>query len=322
VESSAQIAERSGLCEVLRKSADGIAKHIGLTKPSVSLLMVASAATAYVAREPDPDGAALGAIFFLFLLLMGGATLNNYQDRDLDARLRRTRKRPLAAREIDSRAALIQATVLILVGTLGLFWVGTSAALPTMGVIAICLYNFVYTPLKRKTVLAVIPGAVCGILPLLMGWTAAGGGLESARLWILVVVFGVWQLPHFWLVVLANEGDYRSSGIPNMLRSLGVRQLRRLVFVWVVAFVGLSLLLPVYRVVLSDSATWVLLANALILSSVFGFVLFLQDGSDRYRELFRYLNLSVAIVMSVIVVDVMTCSQIAAVASFSGILPG
>jgi protoheme IX farnesyltransferase len=289
---------------MLWRRADGVGKHIGLTKPSVSLLMAASASTVYVVREPDLDWTALGVIFSLFMLFLGGATLNNYQDRDLDTRLQRTRERPLAAREIAPQAALIQALVLILAGTLGLFSVGTSLALPMTGVISIFLYNFVYTPLKRKTVLAVIPGAVCGILPVLMGWMAAGGGPESPRLWILVVVFGVWQLPHFWLVVLANEGDYRRSGIPNMLRFLSVRQLRKLVFVWVAAFVVLSLFLPLYRVVLSDSATWVLLANALTLSSVFGFVLFLQRGGDRYHELFRYLNLSVAIVMSVIVVDV------------------
>ncbi|MDB4433297.1 UbiA family prenyltransferase [bacterium] len=302
---TAEKAERSDLGEMLWRRADAVTKHIGLTKPSVSFLMAASASTVYVVREPDLDGTALGVIFSLFLLFLGGATLNNYQDRDLDTRLRRTRRRPLPAREIAARAALIQAVALILAGTLGLFSVGTSIALPIAGLLAIFFYNFVYTPLKRKTVLAVIPGALCGILPVLMGWMAAGGGLQSPRLWILIVVFGVWQLPHFWLVVLANERDYRRSGIPNMLRFLTVRQLRKLVFVWVTAFLVLSLLLPVYGVVLSDSAMWVLLGNALILTSLFGFLLFLDRGGDRYRELFRYLNLSVAIVMGVIVVDVM-----------------
>ena len=114
--------------------------------------------------------------------------------------------------------------------------------LPMAGLLGVCFYNLIYTPLKRRTILAIVPGAVCGVLPILMGWMAAGGGLASPKVWILVVIFGVWQLPHFWLVVLANRRDYRSSGIPNMLGILSVRQLRKLVFVWVGSFVVLTLL--------------------------------------------------------------------------------
>ena len=169
--------------------------------------------------------------------------------------------------------------------------------------IAVGCYNGIYTPLKRTTVLAIIPGAVCGSLPVLVGWMAAGGGLESPKLWILMVVFGVWQLPHFWLVVLANQEDYRSSGIPNMLRILSPAQLRQLIFVWVTAFVVLTLCLPLYRVTVSETAAWALFANALILASLFALSLRVGGGARRYRRLFRCLNLSLGAVMSVILVD-------------------
>jgi protoheme IX farnesyltransferase len=255
------------------------------------------------------DSTALGTLFCLFLLCLGSATLNNYQDRNIDRQLGRTRRRPLARGEISPQAALIQAAALILAGTLGLFLASDSVALPLTGLIAVGCYNGIYTPLKRTTVLAIIPGAVCGMLPVLIGWMAAGGGsgLESPKLWILIklwilmVVFGVWQLPHFWLVVLAHRDDYSSSGIPSMLRILSVGQLRQLVFVWAAAFVVLTLCLPLYRVILSETAAWVLFANALILATVFGICL--QGGSDRYRALFRHLSLSLAIVMSVILID-------------------
>jgi protoheme IX farnesyltransferase len=136
-----------------------------------------------------------------------------------------------------------------------------------------------------------------------MGWMAAGGGLTSPKLWILVVVFGVWQLPHFWLVVLASRNDYRKSGIPNMLRLLSLRQLTKLVFVWVAGFAVLTLFLPLYRVVASEVAAWAFFANALVLTSVFGVLLFSRRHGGRYRDLFRYLSFSVAVVMSVIIVD-------------------
>jgi len=265
--------------------------------------MTASALAAYVVREPALGLTALGTMLCVFSLCLGAATLNNYQDRHVDAKLRRTRKRALPLGEISSRAALIQAALLILSGTMGLFFVGESLALPITGLIAVFFYNAIYTPLKRRTVLAIIPGAVCGSLPVLMGWMAAGGGLAAPRLWILMVVFAVWQLPHFWLVVLANREDYESSGIPSMLRVLSVRQLRQLVVLWAWAFVVLTLCLPLYRVILSEAAAWVLFVNATVLASVFGFLLYIHADGNRYRELFRVLNLSLAVVMGVILVD-------------------
>ena len=283
--------------------AGGVVKHIGLAKLPLCHLMTASAFTAYVVRRPALELAALEAVFCLFLLCLGAATLNNYQDRDIDKRLRRTRRRALPLGEVSTQAALVQAALLIFSGTLGLFFVGESLALPLTGLIAVFFYNAVYTPLKRRTVLAIIPGAVCGSLPVLVGWMAAGGGLESPKLWILMGVFGVWQLPHFWLVVLANQEDYRSSGIPNMLRILSPAQLRQLIFVWVTAFVVLTLCLPLYQVTVSETAAWALFANALILASLFALFLRLRADARRYSRFFRCLNLSLGVVMSVILVD-------------------
>jgi len=280
-----------------------VARHIGLTKIARSYLMAVSAATAYIVRRASFEWIALETVFYLFLVFLGAATLNNYQDRDMDGRLQRTRGRPLPGGEIGSRAALLQALILIFAGTLGLFVVSESMLLPMTGLIGVCFYNLIYTPMKRRTALAIVPGAVCGALPILMGWMAAGGGLAAPEVWILVVIFGVWQLPHFWLVVLASREDYRASGIPNMLRVLSVRQLDKLVFVWVTSFAVLTLLLPLYRVVLSEAAAWAFFANALILTSVFAVLLFSARGGHRYRDLFRYLSLSVAVVMSVIIVD-------------------
>jgi protoheme IX farnesyltransferase len=268
-----------------------------------SYLMTVSAATAYVVRKPSFEWTALETLFCLFMVFMGAATLNNYQDRDIDGQLQRTRERPLPRGEIGSRAALLQALVLIFAGTLGLLIASGSMVLPMAGLIGVCFYNLIYTPMKRRTALAIVPGAVCGALPILMGWIAAGGALAAPEVWILIAIFGVWQLPHFWLVVLASREDYGESGIPNMLRVLSVRQLDKLVFVWVTSFAVLTLLLPLYRVVLSEAAAWAFFANALVLTSVSAVLLFSRCGGRRYRDLFRYLSLSVTVVMCVIMVD-------------------
>jgi protoheme IX farnesyltransferase len=122
------------------------------------------------------------------------------------------------------------------------------------------------------------------------------------------VLLGVWQLPHSWLVILAHRDDYRSSGLPSMLRVLSVEQLRALVLVWVASFAVLTLCLPLYRVILSQIAAWALLANALVLASVLGASL--RGGGEGYRRLFRSLNLSLALVMSVILIDGIALSRI------------
>jgi protoheme IX farnesyltransferase len=281
----------------------GVVRQIGLAKVPLCHLMTVGAFTAYVVQRPSLDLTALGAILGVFLLCLGSATLNNYQDREIDRRLRRTRERPLASGQISSKAALLQAALLVISGALGLYLVSGALALPAVGLGAVFLYNGVYTPLKKKTVLAIIPGAVCGSMPVLIGWMAAGGGLDSPRLWILMVVLAVWQLPHFWLVVLTHQEDYRKAGIPHFLRVLSVRQLRQLVFVWVTAFLVLTLCLPLYQVTLSETAAWVLFANALVLASLFTLVLGLGGSAARYHRLFRCLNLSLGIVMGVILVD-------------------
>jgi protoheme IX farnesyltransferase len=283
--------------------AHRVVGHIDLAKLSLSFVMTASALTAYVVQRPHLELAVVAPILCVLLLCLGSATLNNYQDREIDTRLQRTRERPLPLGEIGSRSALLQAGLLLLSGTLGLFLVAETPALPLTGLVAVCFYNGIYTPLKKRTTLAVIPGAMSGSLPVLMGWMAAGGGLASPKLWILLALFGVWQLPHFWLVVLANRRDYSDSGIPTMLRFFSAHQLRQLVFIWVAAFVVLTLCLPLYRVTLSEPAGWVLLANALLLASVTGLLLGIQGGGDRYRKLFTCLNLSLAVVMTVVVAD-------------------
>ena len=95
--------------------------------------MTASALVAYVVREPALGLTVLGTMLCVFSLCLGAATLNNYQDRHVDAKLRRTRERALPLGEISSRAALVQAALLILSGTVGLFFVGESLALERKG---------------------------------------------------------------------------------------------------------------------------------------------------------------------------------------------
>ncbi len=277
-----------------------IRAYLGLGKPGVSLLMAASCYASYSISGRIQDGAALGAALGVFLLSAGGASLNNYQDRHLDASLVRTRTRPLPSGTIAPRHALVQGAALILGGTLALYVAVGSPGPPGVGLLAVGLYNFAYTPLKRHTVFALVPGAICGAMPVLVGWTAAGSAI-SPRTWMMMAVLAVWQLPHFWLVVLAHRADYSKVELPSMLRLFSTAQLRRLVFIWTAVFAVMTLLLPLFEIVITKTAAWLLVANALTLIALVTYRLIIRPHEASYRPLFRALNASAALVMGLIV---------------------
>ena len=229
------------------------------------------------------------AILFACMLFIasGAGCFNNVYDLALDAGMRRTRNRPLPARRISRSRARLLACTLLLAGGVGLAAgpFPLTAAL-TAGV-AVLLYGGIYTPLKRRTPMALLPGVVCGSLPPLIGWLAGGGGLAEPVAGSLMICFGLWQPPHFWLVVMAHPDDYHPQQAPSMLSNFSRQQLSRILFTWT-AMLGLSLLaLPLTLGMTSPLLYALEFANALALIGVFGWLLPRQKS---YRLLFAFLN--------------------------------
>jgi heme o synthase len=102
-----------------------------------------------------------------------------------------------------------------------------------IGVLNLVWYNFVYTILKRKTALAVIPGALVGALPPLAGWAAADGNLSDFRIYLIVLYFFIWQIPHFWLLLLLYGKEYSAAGFPVLNDIFTDKQLKNLTFLWI-----------------------------------------------------------------------------------------
>ncbi|MBW1898128.1 MAG: UbiA family prenyltransferase, partial [Deltaproteobacteria bacterium] len=225
------------------------------------------------------------------------------QDRAIDCFFSRTRKRPLPRKLIQSSHVRLFACVLILMGLSGLFLNRVSFLPVLIGLIAILLYNGLYTPLKEKTVLAIIPGTICGMMPPLIGWTAAGGNLRVPEIWMLMTLIGLWQLPHFWLLILANRMEYCLSDIPNMLNIFTVGKLKNILFVWVLAFACMALFLPAFRILKTPWMQWLLLIYFIPLLCFFGFSLLPKQKSSDYPGLFIYLNISMGFVLLLIVAD-------------------
>jgi len=161
-------------------------------------------------------GAGAGPLFAAtagsLLLCAGVSALNQVQERDTDARMRRTRGRPLPSGRIAPRAALILAALLGACG-LGLYVFAGGARLLSLGIAVPLLYNGLYTPLKRATPLCMLVGGVAGALPPLAGWLAAGRGAGEPVILCLFAALYLWQTPHFWRLAERHAADYRAAAL-------------------------------------------------------------------------------------------------------------
>ncbi len=189
-----------------------ISEYWELTKPRLSFLSVITALVGYLAANPARD---LGSLFALVLgtsLAAGSAgALNQWLERDIDARMARTRGRPLPSGAIKPAHALIFGLVLGATGTLVLA-LGTNLLATALTVAIILSYVLVYTPLKPRSTWNTLVGAVPGALPPLVGWSAATGGVSQLG-WILFGLLFCWQIPHFMAIAWTYRKDYRQGGL-------------------------------------------------------------------------------------------------------------
>jgi protoheme IX farnesyltransferase len=218
--------------------------YAALCKLQIALFTSFSAVTGYVLASPRLGGEALILISGVFFLACGSGALNQYQERDIDAFMARTRHRPLPSKRLTPKHALSAALVLIASGLWLMFVLGLPVVV--LGCFAVIWYNGIYTYLKRITAFAVIPGALIGAVSPCMGWVAGGGALSDPRLWVLCFLFFVWQVPHFWLVLLNHGEDYEQAGLPSLTRLFSSAQVQRITFVWTLAVAVSGMLLPLF----------------------------------------------------------------------------
>jgi len=186
-----------------------------LAKPRITFLVVVTAAVGYGVAAPVLSAGPLLALLVGTALVAGGASaLNQYAERDSDAKMLRTRARPLPGGRmvpVDALAFGVGGSVL----GLALLAAGTNPLTAALGLAALLSYVFAYTPLKRVTSLCTIVGAVPGAIPPLMGWTAARGTLDPPAFGLFAILF-LWQLPHFLALAWIHREDYARGGFPML----------------------------------------------------------------------------------------------------------
>ena len=172
------------------------------------------------------------------LAVAGAAMLNNFIERDLDARRVRTRRRPTARGRLRPGRTLAAGLAAVAAGVLAL-WAAAGGLTAVFALLGAAYYVLVYTLLlKPRTALSSVPGALAGVFPALIGWAATGAPWSGDILFLCAVVF-VWSPPHFWALALAREDDYRSAGIPTPAVRYGERATRVLIVAFFAAFTGI-----------------------------------------------------------------------------------
>ena len=279
---------------------------LDLTKFKISLFAALSASAGFILAKQEISREIIIPVIGILSLACGSCALNQYQERIIDGRMDRTKSRPLPAGKLGPVTALWISLGLITLGSLFLFYGsnGPSWGLGSLGLFALLWYNGVYTYLKRVTALAAIPGALVGVIPPVLGWTSGGGSAHDPRIWVFAFFFFIWQIPHFWLLLLSYGGDYDQSGLPSLSKRFSIEQLKRMILIWMLSTAVSSLFIPLFGfvrfhlfVLLLLFATFWLVRNAVNLF----FHSLSKEVSFRYA--FTSLNIYVLFVIALLSVD-------------------
>jgi len=267
-----------------------------LVKIKISLLVTFSAAAGYVLTAGLIKMETLIVTAGVLFLACGSCALNQYQERKIDELMERTKSRPLPSRKLEPATALWVASGLIFLGSIFLLY-GAGHVSLGLGLFAVLWYNGLYTPLKQKTAFAAIIGALVGAIPPILGWVSGGGTILDLRIWRIALFFFIWQVPHFWLLLLDYSKDYDKAGLPSITKIFSTEQIKRIIFIWLLS-TGISGLC-----VFSFHAIHLGLARFFLLASTFwhiwnSFCFFKSDSEEvNLRTAFTRLNIYAILVL-------------------------
>lgn len=208
----------------------------------------------------------------IFLLACGSAALNQYQERNIDVLMNRTKNRPIPSGRIKSANVFLISLLLLLIGSAVLI-VKTNLTTLIIGLITFYWYNGVYTPLKKKTAIAIIPGSLVGALPPIAGWAAANAGIFDFRIIYIALYFFVWQIPHFWLLLLVHGEDFAKGGFPVLTGKISRKSVTIITFLMLIVTVSVAAMIPYFNI-LNFGSTYILLLvmSVLMIYTAFRFL--------------------------------------------------
>jgi protoheme IX farnesyltransferase len=223
---------------------------LALIKYRVSIAVSFTTITGYMVYTGHFDVQIIYLAFAIFLLAGGASALNECQESKYDALMDRTKMRPIPLGQISLPIAWLVSSTFAIVGVV-LLYILFNEITALLGIINLVWYNIIYTNLKRVSSFAVVPGSMVGAIPALMGWTAAGGNwFDSAIIFIAFFLF-IWQVPHFWLLMLKYGKQYEQAGFKTINQAVNPQNLKHLIYAWVIATSFSSIIVPLFLVNIS-----------------------------------------------------------------------
>lgn len=273
-----------------------------LIKVKITMTVAISTVLGYIIAAREINAGVILPVLGLFILASGSAALNQYQERDFDAKMKRTTNRPIPSGKISPKNALIISLLLIVSGSIILF-IGSNFLSLQLAILTLFWYNAVYTPLKRKTAFAIIPGALIGSLPPLVGYSAVTGEIANMQILFVSFFYFIWQIPHFWLIFLMHHKEYESAGFPSIAKIFGKKQLSQLTFLWTTALAISVMMFPLFQVV--DSLTIVVLLFISSLGLVILFSGLLANKEIKVKRLFIFINIFLILINTLVFIDIL-----------------
>jgi protoheme IX farnesyltransferase len=216
-----------------------------LGKVRISVAVAFTTFTGYILSHGEFDRGFVLPFIGIFLLACGASAFNQLQETETDRIMKRTAGRPLPSGRISKTGAWVIALSFFISGSLVLYF-GPGLLTLVVGISTFVWYNLIYTPLKRVTAFAAVPGSMVGALPPLAGWVAGGGSLTAPGALAIGFFFFMGQIPHFWLLLLKLGKQYEGAGLPSLTQLFTDEQIKRLTFVWIAATAISALALPMF----------------------------------------------------------------------------
>lgn len=275
-----------------------------VTKFRLSLMVAISAGVGYLLHVSNGILPVFGILAGVLLLAGGSSGINQYQERKLDALMKRTAQRPIPSGEIKASNALIISIALSVAGFFVLLLYGITPAL--LGLFNLFLYNFVYTPLKTKSPLSILPGALVGAVPPMIGWTAAGGYIFHLNIIFIALFMFSWQLPHFWLLLIMYGREYEAAGFSSISKYFNEKQIKYLVFSWTLLTSLFVFFFPLFDIKLPVF----LLVTLILLNAFFIYIfyklIFVNTDGERIRKAFTTINSFMLLVLIIFILTFVT----------------
>lgn len=271
-----------------------------LGKVRISLPIALSALVGYAMQTNLFNGDAWMMMAGVFLMSCSSGAINHIQEYQTDALMPRTKNRPIPSGKISLKGAIIVALSFFAYGAFILL-VSFPPIVFLTSFLTLLSYNAIYTPLKKVTAFAVVPGSLVGALPPFIGWFAGGGQFMDERILWVSLFFFIGQIPHFWLLLLMFGKEYSLAGFPSLNSVFTDNQIKRLSYTWILATIATSFIVAL--TVLQGSVTmfFLLIYTFYLLFSLTVGILIKKDIPT--RSSFLKLNFLYLLMMILLIID-------------------